>query len=145
MDDLGIYIGLFASAFLAATIFPAQSEALLVGLLVAGAQPPWLLVAVASVGNILGSAVNWALGRSIELFSERRWFPMKGDKLDRACTRYRRWGKWSLLLSWVPIIGDPITLAAGFLREPLPMFLLLVAIAKTGRYVALALLTLKLF
>ena len=74
MDDLAILAGLFAIAFVAATIFPAQSEAALVGLLVAGTHSPVLLVAVASVGNVLGAVVNWALGRGVERFRDRKWF-----------------------------------------------------------------------
>ena len=142
MTDLSAYASLFAAALIAATILPAQSEALLVGLLLLGAQPAWLLVGVASVGNVLGSAVNWMLGRGVARFSDRRWFPVGPKALERAEGWYRRWGKWSLLLSWVPIVGDPITVAAGVLREPFAIFLLLVALAKTGRYVVLAALTL---
>lgn len=142
VHDFSVYIGLFSAALLAATIVPAQSEALLVGLLLLGNQPPWLLVTIASVGNVLGSAVNWMLGRWIERFSDRRWFPVKPESLDGATHWYRRYGKWSLLLSWVPMIGDPITVVAGVLREPFPIFLFLVAMAKVGRYLVLAALTL---
>jgi membrane protein YqaA with SNARE-associated domain len=138
MTDLLVYIGLFATALLAATIVPAQSEAALAALLVAGQQPPWALIAVASVGNVLGSTINWLLGRGIERFRHARWFPASEAQLARAQGWYRRWGKWSLLASWVPVIGDPLTLAAGLMREPLPVFLLLVTIAKVGRYLVLA-------
>ena len=141
MVDLGIYAGLFAVAFLAATILPAQSEVGLVALIAVGDQPVVLLVAVASLGNTLGSVVNWALGRGVDQFSNRPWFPVTPDRLDRASRWYRRWGQWTLLLSWVPIIGDPLTVAAGVLREPFLNFLILVAIAKTGRYAVLAGLT----
>ena len=137
MTDLGVYAALFAVAFGAATIFPLQSEGMLTGLLLAGYPPLWL-VAVASVGNVLGSTVNWVLGRQVERFKDRRWFPVNDAQLDRAQRWYQRHGKWSLLLSWVPVIGDPLTVVAGLLREPLPMFLLLVTIAKLGRYVVLA-------
>ena len=143
MMDASAYVGLFAAAFLAATILPAQSEALLVGLLLAGEQPAVLLITVASAGNVLGSAMNWLLGRGIERFSDRRWFPVKATALERANNWYRRWGKWSLLLSWAPIIGDPLTVAAGVLREPFPIFLLLVTVAKAGRYLLLAGITLN--
>ena len=135
---------LFLVALAAATILPLQSEAVLVGLLLEGSLPPWLLVAVASLGNTLGSAVNWWLGRQLHRFRDRPWFPLKGDALARAEGWYRRWGRWSLMLSWMPLIGDPLTLVAGVLREPLPIFLLLVAMAKTGRYVTLAWVTLGL-
>lgn len=143
MDDFAI-LGLFAIAFVAATILPAQSEAALVGLLVAGTQSPLFLVAVASLGNVLGAIVNWALGRGIERFRDRRWFPVTPSMLDRATGWYRRWGRWSLLLSWAPFGGDALTVAAGVLREPLRSFVLLVTIAKTARYLVLAVATLSL-
>src|SRR3546814_12807110 len=93
-----------------------------------------LLVAVASAGNILGAVVNWGLGRGIERFAGRRWFPITPNRLERAAGWYRRYGRWSLLFSWAPFIGDPLTVAAGVLREPLATFLLPVALAKTSRY-----------
>ncbi len=135
------YLGLFLAAFVAATLLPMQSEAALVALLLAD-YTPWRLVAVASVGNVLGSTVNWWLGREALRFQDRRWFPIKPDKLIRAQQGYARYGRWSLLLSWVPIIGDPLTLAAGVMREPLRYFLPLVAVAKTGRYLVLTAATL---
>jgi membrane protein YqaA with SNARE-associated domain len=138
MVDLSIYGGLFIVALVAATILPLQSEALLVGLLIAGNQPAWLLVAVASVGNIAGSTINWQLGRSIERLRDRRWFPVKPAALERAGRWYHRYGRWTLLLSWTPVIGDPLTMVAGVMREPLRSFLVIVAIAKTGRYVVIA-------
>lgn len=141
---LATYLGLFLAAFLAATIVPAQSEAVLVGLILAGDQPVLLLFLVATTGNVLGSVVNWLLGRFIEHFRHRPWFPVSQDKLARAEAWYRRFGIWSLLLSWVPIIGDPLTVVAGILRTPFLTFLLLVTIAKAGRYAVLAALTLGL-
>jgi membrane protein YqaA with SNARE-associated domain len=100
-------------------------------------------VATASLGNVLGSVVNWLLGRGIERFRERRWFPASPAAMARAERFYRRYGRWSLLLSWVPILGDPLTVVAGVLREPFASFLALVALAKVGRYVALAAITLN--
>jgi membrane protein YqaA with SNARE-associated domain len=137
MTDIMAYLALFAIAFGAATILPLQSEAMLAGLLLAD-YAPVLLVVVASAGNVLGSVVNWVIGRQIERFRDRRWFPANDAQLGRARQWYRRYGKWSLLLSWVPIVGDPLTVIAGVMREPLPIFLLLVTVAKVGRYVALA-------
>lgn len=141
MIDLAAYAGLFVTALVAATILPMQSETVLVGLLLAD-YPAGPVVAVASVGNVLGSVVNWLLGRAIERFRGRRWFPASDAALDRAQDWYRRYGKWSLLLSWAPVVGDPLTVVAGVLREPFPVFLLLVAVAKTGRYLVLAAATL---
>lgn len=142
MAELGAYGGLFLVAFLAATVLPAQSEAGLAGLLLSGDFSPVLLIVVASLGNTLGAVVNWGLGRGIDRFIGRRWFPVKPEALERASRWYRRYGKWSLLLSWAPFIGDPLTVVAGVLREPIVPFLLLVALAKTGRYLVVAALTL---
>jgi len=99
MTDLAVYAGLFITALAAATILPMQSEAVLAGLLLTDAQPPALLIAVASAGNVLGSAINWMLGRGIERFRDRAWFPAKPAALERAQGWYRRYGKWSPLLS----------------------------------------------
>lgn len=137
MDDLIALAGLFAIAFAAATILPLQSEAALVALQISG-WSPLLLVAVAGLGNTLGAVVNWALGRGVERFRDRKWFPVSPAALDRATAWYRRWGRWSLLLSWLPVGGDALTVAAGVLREPLWSFVLLVAVAKTARYAVLA-------
>ena len=130
------YLGLFLAALLAATLIPAQSEAVLAGLIVAG-HPVFWLVLVASLGNVLGSLINWWLGGQLSRFAGRRWFPVSPQALEQAGQRYRHYGSWSLLLSWVPVIGDPLTLMAGVMREPLWRFLLLVGLAKTGRYVVL--------
>ena len=144
MTDLAVYTGLFLVAFLAATIFPAQSEVVLTGLLLGGDYTPWILVLVASVGNILGAVFNWGLGRGIERFHDKKWYPLKGTALERTKGWYQRYGRWSLLLSWVPIIGDPLTVAAGVMRESLVVFLVFVTVAKTGRYIALTVAALKL-
>lgn len=137
-DPRMIYLTLFTTALVAATLLPAQSEALLAALLASGDHPAMMLVAVATVGNVLGSLVNWLLGRGIERFRDRRWFPVSRTNLARAQHWYQRFGKWSLLLSWAPIVGDPLTMAAGIMREPWPVFLLLVTIAKLARYLVVA-------
>ncbi len=93
---------------------------------------------VAGVGNVLGAMVNWLLGRGIERFRHSWWFPIGPAALDRAARWYSRWGRWSLLLSWAPFVGDALTVTAGVLHEPLWSFVLLVAVAKIGRYALLA-------
>ena len=144
MSDLVAYSGLFLSALIAATILPLQSEAVLTALLVAGNQSAFLLLAVAIVGNVLGAVINWAIGRSLDKLRGRFWTKQDPKALIRATEWYHRWGKWSLLLSWAPFIGDPLTVVAGVLREPILPFLIIVTIAKTGRYIALYLLLLGL-
>ncbi|MWV16162.1 DedA family protein [Pseudomonas sp. L-22-4S-12] len=142
MWDISAYLGLFLAAFGAATLLPLQSEAVLAGLLLAGQQPIASLLLVATAGNVLGSALNWLLGRYLERWREKRWFPVSADRLQRAQQAYHRYGRWSLLLSWVPLIGDPLTVVAGVMREPFWSFLLIVLLAKAGRYLALTALTL---
>lgn len=125
---------LFIAAFGAATLLPLQSEAVLLGLFIDGFYPFYILIIIASVGNILGSCVNWWLGVKIEHYKNKKWFPISDEKILKAQQIYQKYGYWSLLLSWVPIIGDPITLIAGLLKENFLRFLLIVSIAKTGRY-----------
>ena len=144
LGQFGAYSGLFIAAFLAATILPAQSEAGLAALILASPASVTLLVATASLGNILGSVANWYLGRGINRFTGKPWFPTTEDQQLRATSWYQRYGRWSLLLSWVPFIGDPLTVVAGIMREPLLRFLLIVGLAKTGRYIVVALLALQL-
>ena len=132
------YGGLFAASFVAATILPAQSEAVLAAMILSGGYDTTLLLAVATAGNVGGSVVNWGLGRGVSKFEGRRWFPVRREMLARAEGWYARWGRWSLLLSWAPVIGDPLTIAAGLMRERLSVFLLLVTAAKLGRYLAVA-------
>lgn len=122
--------GLFLAAFIAATLFPASSEAALAGLVASRAYDPLLLIGVASLGNILGASVNWALGRWA---AESRW--VRGNRhLTRAASYFQRYGRWSLLFSWLPVIGDPLTLAAGLARFPFLAFLVPVALGKVARY-----------
>jgi membrane protein YqaA with SNARE-associated domain len=142
MVHLPDYLGLFGAALLSATVFPFQSEVVLLTMLLAEHYQVWLLVLAASLGNILGSCVNWFLGRFIAHFEGRRWFPVTRSQVAKAEGWYRRYGRWSLLLSWVPIIGDPLTIVAGVLREPLPVFIALIVAAKTTRYLAVTGLTL---
>jgi membrane protein YqaA with SNARE-associated domain len=130
-------LALAVSAFTSATLLPGTSEALLVALHAGAAAPGWTLLAVASAANVAGSCVNWALGRFLADFSGRRWFPVSPPQLERAARWYERWGWPTLLASWVPLIGDPLTVVAGLLRTPFLMFLMVVAIAKTARYAAL--------
>ena len=137
METVVAYLALFTIAFLAATLVPAQSELVLSGMMLSGEYDTLLLLVVATAGNTLGSCVNWLLGRFIESFRHRRWFPVSPAQLARAEHWYRKWGIWSLLLSWAPVIGDALTLVAGVLRVRLLPFVLLVLLAKGGRYAVL--------
>ncbi len=131
------YILMFAVAFLAATLFPAQSEAVLVALVAEGEHSLWGLVGTATLGNSLGSALNWNLGSLSHRFLHSRWCPISEDRLRQAETWYHTYGRWSLLLSWVPFIGDPLTFAAGVLREPFVSCFALTLTAKLCRYLVL--------
>ena len=127
--------GLAVAAFLAASPLPFQSEIVFLGLQAAG-WPTGLLVLFASIGNVLGSCLTYGLGRWLSNRRDHRWFPLSPPQMARAEAWQARWGVWALLLSWLPG-GDLIVALSGVLRVPLPLFLALVTLAKTGRYVAL--------
>jgi len=144
LAELGVYGVLFGVSFLAATILPAQSEIGLAALIVSDDYSLSVLIAVASLGNTLGAVVNWAIGRGVDKLHDKKWFPATPRQLDKATAWYHKYGRWSLLMSWAPFIGDPLTLAAGVLREPFLSFLIILAIAKTVRYLIVAAITLGL-
>ena len=129
------YAALFISALIAATLVPMQSEAVLVGLLLAGEKPVAWLVVIVTAGNVIGAIINWYLGKLILRCQSHSWFPVSENRLNRARTWYSRYGRWSLLGSWLPIVGDPITVVAGTLGERFVPFLILVTISKGLRYV----------
>lgn len=131
------YLLLFGSAFLAATILPFYSEVVLFALLREGGNAV-ALVAVATLGNTLGAVVNWALGRYLLHFQDRRWFYFSRSQIERAQRWFQRYGFWSLLLAWAPVGGDALTLIAGIMRVRIGMFLLLVGTGKALRYVSVA-------
>jgi len=141
----GGYFGLFLTAFLAATLIPLSSEAVLAALSAADGFDVALLFAVATLGNTLGAVVNWALGRFCLHWRDRRWFPFSADQLDRAGAHFRKYGIWSLLLAWLPIVGDPLTFAAGVLQVRFLPFLVLVGIGKGARYAAVLVVAQGLF
>jgi membrane protein YqaA with SNARE-associated domain len=136
--------GLFIAAFLAATPIPFQSEVVFLALLATDAAAVWALVAVASLGNILGSCLTYAVGRGLGGARAARWFPITPAQMAKAEAWFQRWGVWSLLVSWLPG-GDILVGLAGLWRVPLAVFLLLITLAKTLRYVAVALLGLGIF
>jgi len=129
-----IYLSLFIISFLAATILPFSSELTLAGLIVTSNYDNLLLLIVASFGNVLGSVVNWALGFYSRNLSSKKWFPFKETQIEKSSKWFRKFGKWSLLFAWVPVLGDPLTLIAGLLRVKFLDFIILVAIGKVTRY-----------
>ena len=131
-------IGLFIAAFLSATLLPGSSEAALAAALASERTGLTEGLLVATCGNTLGSCVNWALGRFVTRWRGSRFFPVKDRDFERYCALYQKYGLWSLLASWVPIIGDPLTVMAGIFQTPLKLFIPIVAFAKFMRYLALA-------
>jgi membrane protein YqaA with SNARE-associated domain len=137
------YPALFALSLLAATLLPLGSEWLLVLLLQQGADPV-AAVATAAAGNLLGACTTWAIGLYGGPFLIRRLLRIDPGREAQARRLYQRYGVWSLLLSWVPLVGDPLCLVAGLLRTGLPAFAALVLAGKLARYAAVAWLTLSL-
>ncbi len=125
---------LFLISLSAATLLPGGSEAALLALASLSTYSALTLLVVASTGNILGSILNYLLGRIALRFQDRVWFPASASQLDKAQNWFSRWGYWAVLLAWMPLIGDPITVAAGVLRMGFGLFLLLVTISKMLRY-----------
>ncbi len=130
--------GLFTSALLSATVLPGSSEAVLTGLLALQSAPVLTLVAVATIGNVSGSLFNWFLGLHARKWENHPRFPVKPVDMARFEAIFAKYGRWSLLASWIPFFGDPITLVAGVARTPLIWFVPLVAIAKGARYAVVA-------
>jgi membrane protein YqaA with SNARE-associated domain len=128
---------LFLSALLSATLLPGGSEALLVWRLAEGADPV-ASVAAATAGNIAGSLVTYGMGRAGNAAAHRRWLRIEPAQLARAERWFGRFGAPALLLAWLPVVGDPLCLAAGLLRFRLIPFLLLAGTGKLARYAFLA-------
>ena len=143
MNSLEAYISLFISSFLSSTIIPGHSEITLTTLILLEKYSQFLLIFFASFGNILGSVINWYLGFYITKFVNKSWFPFKKKQLDKASLWYLKYGKWSLFFSWVPIIGDPLTIVAGIFRVPLVIFITIVSISKVLRYIFVVYVALK--
>jgi membrane protein YqaA with SNARE-associated domain len=129
-----IYLSLFSISFLAATILPFSSELMLAGLIATSNYDNFLLLIFASLGNILGSTINWVLGFYSRNLTANKWFPFKLSQIESSSKWFDKFGKWSLFFAWVPIMGDPLTLVAGLLRVKFLEFLLLVSIGKVSRY-----------
>jgi membrane protein YqaA with SNARE-associated domain len=135
------YFGLFMTSLVAGTtlpFLPASSEMAMAGLLAAGAGVPALLVVAAVAGNFIGASVNYLVGWNIARFSGRRWFPISPNALHRTTEWFRRYGIWLLLMCWLPMAGDAITVVAGLLRADLRLFLILTASGKAFGHVAVA-------
>ncbi len=126
---------LFIISLLAATILPLSSEIVLTTMLLTNLFEKNILLIVASSGNILGSIFNWYLGKKITIFQDRKWFPVSKEQLNKSQKYFQKYGLWSLLLAWVPVIGDPLTLLAGVLKVRFSIFFILVSISKISRYI----------
>ncbi|WP_417460161.1 YqaA family protein [Kordiimonas sp.] len=136
LGDLSVYVALFLNAFIAATLLPAMSELTLASLILSDTGTPYALFIAATAGNVAGSCLNWWLGVRITRFQSRKWFPFTSAQLARGRQHFFRYGKYSLLFAWVPVIGDPITLVAGMLRTNFLTFIIFVSIGKALRYAA---------
>lgn len=145
ISELWPYLAVFSSGFLAATLLPASSEAVLIGLLASGQGSVAALVAAATLGNTLGAVFNWGCGRGLAHYRDRSWFPAKGAQLARAERWFKRFGLPSLLFAWLPVVGDALTVIAGLLHVRLAWFVPLVGLGKGARYVAVAAATLGLW
>ena len=139
---------LFTSSLLAATIFPAQSEVILASLIIADNHDKLILLLIATTGNVLGSLINYYIGYFIRKFRKNKYFKIKIKSIRKYSKKnqfikifktYKKWGVWTLLFAWVPIVGDPLTVIAGMFRLNIALFLALVTIGKLMRYILIIL------
>ena len=133
--EIGV-VGLFFSAFLSATLLPGTSEAALLWLVSEG-EDVLILVVIATAGNVLGALVNFWIGKSGSQWLLKKVLRMSDAAVEKAGNFYQRYGVFSLLFSWLPIIGDPLTVAAGLFHLPASQFIPLVTIGKLARYAIL--------
>lgn len=136
MSDALSLASLFASSFLSSTLLPGNSEVVLVAMLLSGVSRPWLLVLIATMGNSLGGLTNVILGRFFPLREKSRW-------QEKAVGWLKRYGAATLLLSWMPVIGDLLCLLAGWMRISWGPVLFFLCLGKALRYVLLAWVTLQ--
>ncbi|NMP27884.1 DedA family protein [Rahnella sp. SAP-1] len=136
MSSVVALASLFGSSFLSATLLPGNSEVVLVALLSAGSATPAALVITAALGNTLGGMTNVILGRFLPELK-----PQRG--LNMALGWLKRFGPAALLLSWLPVVGDLLCVLAGWLRMPWTLVVLFLCVGKTLRYIALAIITVK--
>ncbi len=132
------YVGLFITSLAAATIIPLSSEALLLAMVVSDEYNLWILIITATSGNSIGAVINWLIGGWCLRFQSHKFFPIKKQHLEIAVVRFNKWGKICLLFTWLPIVGDPITFAAGVLKVPFTSFIILTVIGKLFRYMVFA-------
>ncbi|OQY54472.1 MAG: DedA family protein [Candidatus Parabeggiatoa sp. nov. 2] len=128
------YLSLFVSAFLAATLLPFSSEVLLATYILSGEYNLMWLWIWATLGNVTGSVVNWVLGRYFIQLVARSRFLFSQSEIDKAQDLFLKYGVWTLLLAWLPVVGDPLTFIAGVFRVPILLFIVLVFLGKGSRY-----------
>ncbi len=128
------YLTLFFTAFISATLLPSSSEIVLTAMITKGDYVLWLLWVSATIGNVLGSCVNYWLGTQVMRFKDRKWFPVSPQGIKKAQTRFQKYGVYSLLFAWLPIIGDPLTVVGGIFKVRWWTFLWLVTLGKGARY-----------
>jgi membrane protein YqaA with SNARE-associated domain len=128
------YFSLFISAFLAATLLPISSEIFLASLVLSGKYDLMWLWTWATVGNVTGSMINWVLGRYFIRLVDKSELSKSQSNINKAKKMFLKYGTWTLLLTWLPVIGDPLSFIAGVFRVPIFLFILLVSLGKGVRY-----------
>jgi membrane protein YqaA with SNARE-associated domain len=135
------YLGLFVTSMVAGTtlpFLPASSEMAMASMIATGAGIPVLLLGSALIGNIIGASANYLVGSNIAFYEGRRWFPISPLALQKTRLWFARYGIWLILMCWLPMAGDAITVVAGLLRADFRIFLIFTAAGKTFGHVAVA-------
>lgn len=130
------YWGMFLSAFLAGSVLPFSSEAVMLGLLAAGVDPVPLLI-YGSIGNVMGGMVNYGLGRLGKLEWLKKYFHLKQSSIDRAYKFMGGHGAWMGFFAFLPILGSAITVVLGLTHANLPLSVFSISLGKVIRYALL--------
>ncbi len=128
------YAGQFVGGILAGSVLPLNSEIVMAALYVTGLDPVWLIV-WGTLGNFLGSVINYSIGRMGKMVWVERYLKIKREKLDRAQRWVSKYGAWVGLLSWIPLLGSAITVTLGLMRSNIPLTFIAIFIGKLARYV----------
>lgn len=132
------YWGMGIASFLAGTFFPFSSEAVMAALLVSSNMDPFMTVMSGTIGNVVGSMVNYWIGSAATPEHISKWFRIKKSRLDSAQNYVQKYGSWVGFFSFIPILGTAISIALGVLRANVWGTLLSTFIGKCLRYVIVA-------
>lgn len=128
----------FIAGAISASILPGTTEVAMATAIGAFKLAPIPVIAAATAGSVAGSGVQWAIGRFLASYRDHRRFPLKAADYDKYAAWFQRYGVWALIMSWLPGVGDVLTLVGGLFRTPFWLSMVLVGLAKGARFALFA-------